>query len=131
MARIWKDKWTAYKVQKPETGDVTGIIIAGDFWIDPVGRCATVRGHQMQLTGAEFDVLVYVTSHRKQVVTSRTTLALKSADQGVRQTEFLRNLLSLRKKLQEEVPDSHYVQTEAWIIYDFDPGTSANSEKGM
>jgi DNA-binding response OmpR family regulator len=85
----------------------------------------------MQLTAAEFDVLVYVTSHRKQVVTSRTTLALKSADQGVRQTEFLRNLLSLRKKLQEELPDSHYVQTEAWILYDFDPGTSTNSEKGI
>jgi DNA-binding response OmpR family regulator len=135
MARIWRDKW-GYQKQRvpagePENGDApSGIIVAGDFRIDRDTRSATVRGHQVQLTPAEFDVLVYLTSHRKRVVTSRTTLAI-SEDQGVRQTEFLRNLLSLRKKLEEEVPKAHYVQTEAWILYDFDPGTSASPEKGV
>ncbi len=128
MASIWRDKWLYYKPRerqvKQGSEDGTEIIVTGDFRIDRKTRSATVRGHQVQLTAGEFDVLVFLTSHHKQVVTSRTTLSLKSETQGVRQTEFLRNLLSLRKKLEEEVPDNHYVQTEAWVLYDFDPGTT-------
>jgi DNA-binding response OmpR family regulator len=135
MASIWnigrsRSESQTCDTDMPEKKAVPlGIIVAGDFKIDSQSRSASVCGRQVQLSAAEFDVLVYLTTHRKQVVTSQTTLAIKSKDQGVRQTEFLRNLLSLRKKLQEEVPDAHYVQTEALVLYDFDPGT--HEEKGV
>lgn len=102
----------------------TGSIIqSGDFRIDVDSRSATVRGHKLDLSCAEFDALVYLASHRRRLVTAHTSLATKSEDSGVRHTELLRALLSLQKKLREVVPGTQYLQTEAWILYDFHPGT--------
>jgi DNA-binding response OmpR family regulator len=123
MASI-ANTWNGHKRGGFATETVaTGTITAGDFSIDTEARLATVRGHELHLTAGEFDVLVYLTSHRKSVVTSRTTLSIRSGESGVRQTDFVSNLLSLRKKVQEQVPSSRYFQTEAWIVYDFHPGT--------
>lgn len=101
-----------------------GIINAGDFRIDVSSRSATVRGRELHLSDAEFDVLVFLTSHRKRIVTTRTKLATKSEDSGVHQTEFLPALFSLRKKLHEEVPGVPYINTDAWILFEFHPGTT-------
>jgi len=97
-------------------------IQVGDFQIDVAARSATVRGRDLHLSGPEFDVLVFLVSHKRRMVTSQTKLATKSEHEGVRQTEFLPALLSLRKKLLEAVPGAQYVHTEAWILYDFLPG---------
>jgi len=99
------------------------VIAAGDFLIDMDARSVTVRGRKLHLSRAEFDVLVFLTSHRKRMVTSSTLLTTKSEECGQSHTEFMRALLSLRKKLQEEVPRAQYIQTEAWILYDFHAGT--------
>jgi hypothetical protein len=56
--------------------------------------------------------------------------AIKSENLRGRQTEFLRDLLSLRKMLQEEVPDAHYVQTGMDSLR-LDPETSTHLEKGI
>jgi len=99
------------------------LIEAGDFRIDVDSHRVTVRGRELHLSCAEFDVLVYLVSHTKHIITSCTRLATKSEDGGVRQTEFLPALLSLRKKLREEVPGAQYVQAEAWLLYEFHPCT--------
>jgi two-component system KDP operon response regulator KdpE len=99
------------------------IIQTGDFYIDVVARSATIRGRELHLSGAEFDVLVFLVSHKRRMVTSQTKLATKLEDGSIRQTDFLSALLSLRKKLLEQVPGAQYVHTEAWILYDFLPGS--------
>jgi DNA-binding response OmpR family regulator len=99
------------------------VIEAGDFRMNIDARTATARGRELDLSGAEFDVLVYLVSNRKRIVTARTTLASKSDYGGMRETEFLRALMALRKKLQERVPGIPYIQTEGWILYEFHPGT--------
>jgi DNA-binding response OmpR family regulator len=105
--------------------DSSGRVIAvGDFRIDVGSRSATVRGRELHLSGAEFDVLVFLIDHRKRLVTSSTLLSTRPDADSTRvsRTEFLRVLLSLRKKLEAEVPGNQYIQTEAWILYDFHPG---------
>lgn len=99
----------------------TDYIEAGDFRIDVAARSATVCGEELHLSRAEFEVLVYLISHRKQVVTPHTVLTTKSDGAGLCEAEFLPALLSLRKKLREHVPGAQYIRTEAWMLYDFHP----------
>lgn len=130
---IWKRAQTVLSIDEPaprayaeaalsDASNSNNVIQAGDFRIDADSRSATVRGHELHLNGAEFDVLVFLTSHRKRIITSHTRLATKSDDRGVHQAEFLPALLSLRRKLHEEVPGVPYISTEAWILFEFQPG---------
>jgi len=43
----------------------------GDFPIDLSRRAVKVRGNELQLASAEFEILVFLTSHRKSVVPVR------------------------------------------------------------
>ncbi|PSH03061.1 MAG: hypothetical protein CXZ00_14275 [Acidobacteria bacterium] len=104
------------------------IVEAGDFRINIGARTATARGRELNLSSAEFDMLVYLASNRKRIVSSRTTLASKSEYGGVRHAEFLRTLMSLRKKLQENVPGVPYIQTEGWLLYEFHPGIQGEKQ---
>ncbi|MGD0974466.1 MAG: winged helix-turn-helix domain-containing protein [Candidatus Korobacteraceae bacterium] len=99
-------------------------IAAGDFRIDLENRTATLRGRPLQLTGEEFDLLMFLIDHPRKLITQQTRLATNWAGHGLRQTEFLRVLLSLRKKLDSESSSQHYIRTEPWVLYRFDPGAS-------
>ncbi|HUO61384.1 MAG TPA: hypothetical protein VMU24_12000 [Candidatus Acidoferrales bacterium] len=101
--------------------DSERIIQVGEFRLNLDSRTAEVRGHELHLSAAEYEVLVFLVSHKKHFVTKRTTLATKGLDGRVTQSEFLPALLSLQKKLQQEVPGVQFVRTEAWILYDFHP----------
>ncbi len=105
--------------RRPLLGTSSNAAIFESIW-----RCPpqpTVRGRSLHLSSAEVDVLVFLTAHRRRLVTSHTKLATR-AQAGVCHTEFLPAFLSLRKKLEEEVPGNRYMQTEAWILFDFHPG---------
>jgi two-component system KDP operon response regulator KdpE len=97
-------------------------IAAGDFRIDLENRTATLRGRPLQLTGEEFDLLMFLIDHPRKLITQQTRLATNWDGHGLRQTEFLRVLLSLRKKLEFEGSSQHYIRTEPWVFYRFDPG---------
>jgi len=97
------------------------VVEAGDFRIDTIRRRATLRGRELDLTSAEFDVLVFLAGHPKSFVTPKTMLATNSAG-GVRQAEFLRALLSLIRKLDSEFGGAQpYIRTEPWVLYRFNP----------
>jgi DNA-binding response OmpR family regulator len=101
--------------------DAREIVDEGDFHLELRNRQATVRGRTLRLSAAEFDVLVYLLSHRRRLITSHTRLATRSADHEVRQAAFLPALLSLRKKLNEQAPGVPYINTEAWMLFEFHP----------
>jgi two-component system phosphate regulon response regulator OmpR len=110
----------------PTKGD--DVIEVGDFRIDISGRTVTLRGRELQLNAAEFEVLVFLASHPKRLVTPRTMLATSWTRQKAQQTEFLRALVSLGKKLRaEEGSTQRYLKTEPWIFYSFDPGPLATA----
>jgi DNA-binding response OmpR family regulator len=98
----------------------------GDFRIDLAHRTATLRNRPLSLTGEEFDLLVFLIDHRRKLVTQQTRLATNWAG-NLRQAEFLRVLLSLRKKLDCESSTQHYIRTEPWVFYRFDPSASQAS----
>ena len=98
---------------------------AGDFRIDMVRRCVALCGRALDLTPEEFDVLVFLAGHRQRMITPRTLLATSWSEHRVRQTEFLRVLLSLRAKIETAAaPGKRYLRTEPWVVYRFDPTSS-------
>jgi two-component system, OmpR family, KDP operon response regulator KdpE len=104
---------------------VTGMIESGDFKIDLAARTVTLRSENLLLTAEEFDVLLFLAGHPQRMVTPHTMLATNWTANGPRQTEFLKVLMSLRKKLDAAGQGKHYLKTEPWIIYRFDPTSSA------
>jgi len=108
-----------------ESTSVTRKIRFGDFKIDLDERIVTLRDHELRLTSEEFDVLVFLASHPRSLVTPKTMLARSSTANQLGQTKFLTTLISLRKKLDALGQGKHYLQTEPWVIYRFDPTASS------
>jgi DNA-binding response OmpR family regulator len=100
------------------------IVEVGDFTIDLSQRTVTVRGRDISLNDAEFDLLVFLTTHRRKVVTPRTMLITRWAQREAQQEDFLPVLLSLRKKLDSQLPGQHYVRIEPWVLCRFEPNTT-------
>ena len=97
------------------------VIEAGDFVIDLKRFTASVRGHDLRLTAAEFELLVFLVGHRRKVVTPRTLLVTRWTPREVHQEDFLPVLQSLRRKLEAEIPTQHYLRTEPWLLCRFEP----------
>jgi DNA-binding response OmpR family regulator len=106
----------------PADPSLKGTIEAGDFKIDLTRRIVSLSGRELDLTSEEFDVLVFLAGHRQRLITPRTLLATSWTEHRVRQTQFLRVLMSLRGKLESAAgPGKHYLRTEPWVVYRFDP----------
>lgn len=122
LANIWKkaegtQTESHLSLVAPNTDEET--IEAGDFRINVLLRSASVNGNQLRLSSGEFDVLLFLLSHKRRIVTSHTRLTTQSENGGLRQADFIPALLSLRKKLQEEAPGSQHIDTEAWLLLEF------------
>jgi DNA-binding response OmpR family regulator len=111
-------------VGKSDPGSAGEMLEIGDFSIDTRRHTATLRGEPLELTGEEFDVLVFLTTHQQRVVTPQTTLATRWTVARTEQTQFLRVLLSLRRKLEKAATGQQYLRTEPFLIYRFDPVSS-------
>ena len=94
----------------------------GDFHVDLESREVKVRGEEIHLTPKEFDLLIYFIKHSGKVLTHRTLLSAIWGSNYVEQNEYLRVFIgNLRKKIEVEATP-HYIVTEPWIGYRFDPG---------
>ena len=129
MAGTWRLRqlFSKSKTELLQDGDDQGspsAIEIGDFVIHTVKRTARVRGEDLKLTSEEFDVLVFLTTHPQRCVTPRTIPATSWTTDGLHQTEFLKALLALRKKIEAVAGGKQYLRTEPWLIYRFDPRSS-------
>jgi len=132
MTRSWSLRqiitktWGKVPQREPaeESAPLREKIEFGDFRIDLDERTVTLDGQELRLTPEEFDVLVFLSSHPQSMVSPGTTLAASWTANRLRQTEFITTLISLRKKLDAARPGKHYLRTEPWIIYRFDPTSS-------
>jgi DNA-binding response OmpR family regulator len=96
-------------------------VVKGDFSLDMRLRSAVVRGKKLELGQKEFDLLHFVLSHPKQLVTPHTALRIADGNGHIRQCAFMNTLLSLSKKLDMMFPGSHYLRIEPLAIYRFNP----------
>ncbi len=102
--------------------EITKIEI-GDFAIDLETRHVTVRGREVHLSPKEFDLVVYWAQHPNKVITHRALLAAVWADTPTAEADHLRVFVNhLRKKLEPEDGSVHYIVTEPWVGYRFEPG---------
>jgi two-component system, OmpR family, KDP operon response regulator KdpE len=103
-------------------GSLGGTIESGDFRIDLARRTVTLRGRDLPLTSEEFDLLVFLAGHPQRLITPRTILSTSGPAHPVRKAAFLRALITLREKLDAASdPGKHYLRTEPWVLYRFDP----------
>ena len=102
----------------------TELIECGDLTINTAERIATLRDRELHLTSEEVDVLLFLATHPRGLVTQRTNLTTAWSVRKLRQTEFLRNLVSLRNKLNDMGTEKSYLRTELWVMYRFDPTSS-------
>jgi two-component system KDP operon response regulator KdpE len=119
LARVRAALRRTHLEEQPETL----VIDVGDFNIDIPGRRVEVRNQEIRLTPKEFDVLVYLARHPDRVVTHRALLAAVWGPNSMEQTEYLRVCIGhLRKKLEPDEAAPHYIVTEPWVGYRFEPG---------
>ena len=114
------------RLNRRDTTDSDEIIETGEFQINLIARIVRLRGRELDLTSAEFDLLVFLVDHPKQLITPHTRLATNWSNTAVRQTEFLRTLMSLRKKLESGDSAHCYIRTEPWVFYRFDATASGH-----
>lgn len=106
----------------PVSREVTRIEI-GDFVIDLETRLVTVRGREVHLSPKEFDLVVYWAQHPNKVITHRALLAAVWSDTPTAEADHLRVFVNhLRKKLEPKDGSVHYIVTEPWVGYRFEPG---------
>jgi DNA-binding response OmpR family regulator len=100
------------------------VVEAGDFRLDLSRRVASLRGRELSLSAAEFDVLLFLTNHPTNVLTSSTTLITNCEGREVRKAEFLQILLSLCRKIASTCGTNTYLNTESVVFCRFSPSGS-------
>jgi two-component system, OmpR family, KDP operon response regulator KdpE len=119
LARVRAALRRASSPQLPEIP----IVEVGDFRIDIPGRLVQVKTRDVRLTPKEFDLLVYLARHPGKVLTHRALLAAVWGQNSIQQPEYLRVFVGqLRKKLEPDEDAAHYIVTEPWVGYRFEPG---------
>jgi two-component system KDP operon response regulator KdpE len=119
LARVRAALRRASTPQHPESP----IVEVGDFRIDVPGRKVQVKDREVRLTPKEFDLLVYLARHPGKVLTHRALLGAVWGPNNVEQPEYLRVFVGhLRKKLEPDENAAHYIITEPWVGYRFEPG---------
>ncbi len=67
--------------------------------------------------------MVYWAQHPNKVITHRALLAAVWSDTPTAEADHLRVFVNhLRKKLEPEDGSVHYIVTEPWVGYRFEPG---------
>ena len=108
------------RAQPTEDGSKRSISI-GDFKIDADAFRVVVKNIEIRLTPKEFELLLYLARHAGRVVTHRTLLLAIWGPNSLEQPEHLRVLVAqLRKKIETE-STPHYIITEPWVGYRFEP----------
>lgn len=96
---------------------------AGDFSVEPALRRITVRGRELHLTPKEYDLLLFLLTHRDRVLTHRLILSEVWGNQSLEQNEYLRVFIAqLRRKIERNPASPQYIKTEPWIGYRFEAG---------
>ena len=99
-----------------------GVLTTGDFRIDLGSHRVIVKGHELRLDEEEFEMLVFLTGHHTNIITPQTRLTTRWGREHIRQSDFLRVLANLQRKLESIPGGARYIRTEPWMVCRFDPG---------
>jgi two-component system KDP operon response regulator KdpE len=107
------------RVKAPARAEDSPIEI-GEIRLDPVKRSVIKRGEAVHLTRKEFDILHCLMSRAGRVITyARLLTAVWGADSR-EEVEYLRTFVrQLRKKIEDDPSNPHYLLTDVYVGYRF------------
>jgi two-component system KDP operon response regulator KdpE len=106
----------------PRSESSPATLEVGDFRADFDARSIFVRGAEVHLTPKEYDLLVHFLQHAGKVLTHHNLLGAVWGGNYTEQGEYLRVFVGqLRKKIEPNPSTPHYILTEPWIGYRFNP----------
>lgn len=98
------------------------VVTTGDFRLDLGSHHVTVRGQELRLDEEEFEMLVFLAGHHTNIITPQTRLTTRWGREHIRQSDFLRVLANLQRKLESISGGARYIRTEPWLVCRFEPG---------
>lgn len=105
------------KVQQPEE---TPQVTIGSLVIDTSARLVTKSGVQVKLTATEYDLLLLFIRHAGKVLTHKFILESVWGPAYSEETQYTRvHVGNLRKKIEDDPSNPHFIQTESGIGYRF------------
>jgi len=110
---------------KPTEDASQRTIAIGDFKIDSGAFRVMVRNSEVRLTPKEFELLLFLARHAGRVVTHRTLLLAIWGPNSLEQPEHLRVLVGQLRKKIDAADTQHYIITEPWVGYRFEPAGEA------
>jgi two-component system KDP operon response regulator KdpE len=110
---------------KPTEDASKRTISIGDFVIDADAFRVMVRNNEIRLTPKEFELLLFLARHAGRVVTHRTLLLAIWGPNSLEQPEHLRVLVGQLRKKIDAADTPHYIITEPWVGYRFEPAGEA------
>jgi two-component system KDP operon response regulator KdpE len=106
----------------PKRGASSPVLEVGDFRIDLESRSVVVKGTEVHLTPKEYDLLVHFVQNAGKVLTHHALLGAVWGGNYTEQGEYLRVFVGqLRKKIESTPATPHYILTEPWVGYRFNP----------
>jgi len=96
------------------------LIVVGDLLIDTEKRLVMHYGEQVHLTPIEYELLLYLVSHRGKVISHRQLLRAVWGSEYGEEREYLRVFISqIRRKIEQDPLRPIYILTEPGVGYRF------------
>lgn len=119
MARI-NSLIRRYTALNPEIGKEIDRIVLNDMQIDKNNRIVTISNMPIELTGKEFDLLVFFAENKGRVFTKKQIYTQVWENEYAFDDSNIMSFISkLRKKIEPDPEHPHYIQTVRGVGYRF------------
>lgn len=109
-----------YTTLNPVAGSEAAIILLKDMVIDKVNRTVTVRNLSVELTGKEFDLLLFLASNKGRVFTKKQIYTQVWEEEYAFDDNNIMSFISkLRKKIEPDPEHPCYILTVRGVGYRF------------
>ena len=109
-----------YTTLNPVAGREAATMLLKDMVIDKVNRTVTLQNLPVELTGKEFDLLVFLASNKGRVFTKKQIYTQVWAEEYAFDDSNIMSFISkLRKKIEPNPEQPFYIQTVRGVGYRF------------
>ena len=109
-----------YTTLNPVAGNEAATMLLKDMVIDKVNRTVTVQNRPVELTGKEFDLLLFLASNKGRMFTKKQIYTQVWAEEYAFDDSKIMSFISkLRKKIEPNPEQPFYIQTVRGVGYRF------------
>ena len=109
-----------YTTLNPVTGNEAATMLLKDMVIDKINRTVTVQNLPVDLTGKEFDLLLFLASNKGRVFTKKQLYTqVWTEEYDFDDNKLMAFISKLRKKIEPNPEQPFYIQTVRGVGYRF------------